>query len=405
MNLRRPATDAIYLDYNATAPVKPQVIEAIADALAMTGNPSSVHQFGRAAREAVEEARERVAAMIGATAAEIIFTAGGTEANNTALAGAGRRRLIVSEIEHPSILRAGETLSQNSSAGGERELRVLPVDGDGVVSLEALDQALGEGGEDALVSIMLANNETGVIQPVGEIATLAHARGALVHCDAVQAPGRIAFGVDSLGVDMLSLSAHKFGGPKGVGALFLRAGVDLKALVAGGGQERGWRAGTENVPGIVGFGTAAQLAAEDLQNAPHVAALRDSVEQRLRAIDPEVRIFSAGAARLPNTSCISMPGVQSETQVMGLDLSGVAVSAGSACSSGKVEPSHVLRALGAPDAETGCAIRISFGWASREADVEKLVSAWRAFYAGLSARYTGGVSQSPDGAGAGAVER
>ena len=361
MNLRRPATDAIYLDYNATAPVKPQVIEAIADALAMTGNPSSVHQFGRAAREAVEEARERVAAMIGATAAEIIFTAGGTEANNTALAGAGRRRLIVSEIEHPSILRAGETLSQNSSAGGERELRVLPVDGDGVVSLEALDQALGEGGEDALVSIMLANNETGVIQPVGEIATLAHARGALVHCDAVQAPGRIAFGVDSLGVDMLSLSAHKFGGPKGVGALFLRAGVDLKALVAGGGQERGWRAGTENVRGIVGFGTAAQLAAEDLQNAPHVAALRDSVEQRLRAIDPEVRIFSAGAARLPNTSCISMPGVQSETQVMGLDLSGVAVSAGSACSSGKVEPSHVLRALGAPDAETGCAIRISFG--------------------------------------------
>ncbi len=405
MNLRRPATDAIYLDYNATAPVKPQVIEAIADALAMTGNPSSVHQFGRAAREAVEAAREQVATMIGAAAAEIIFTAGGTEANNTALAGAGRKRLIVSEIEHPSILRAAESLSQSGGSGGTRELHVLPVDGDGVVSLEALDQALGESGEDTLVSIMLANNETGVIQPVGEIAALAHAQGALVHCDAVQAPGRIAFGVDSLGVDMLSLSAHKFGGPKGVGALFLRAGVDLKALVTGGGQERGWRAGTENVAGIVGFGTAAQLAAEDLQNAPHVAALRDSVEQRLRAIDPDVRIFSAGAARLPNTSCISMPGVQSETQVMGLDLSGVAVSAGSACSSGKVEPSHVLRALGAPDAETGCAIRISFGWASQEADVEKLVSAWRAFYAGLTARYTGGVSQSPDRAGAGAVER
>lgn len=405
MNLRRPDADAIYLDYNATAPVKPQVIEAIADALALTGNPSSVHQFGRAAREAVEEARERVAVMIGAKAAEIIFTAGGTEANNIALAGAGRRRLIVSEIEHPSILRAAESLSQNSGTADERELHVLPVDGDGVVSLDALDMALGESGEDALVSIMLANNETGVIQPVDEIATLAHARGALLHCDAVQAPGRIAFGVDSLGVDMLSLSAHKFGGPKGVGALFLRAGVELKALVTGGGQERGWRAGTENVPGIVGFGIAAQLAAEDLQNAPHIAALRDSVEQRLRAIDPEVRIFSAGAARLPNTSCISMPGVQSETQVMGLDLSGVAVSAGSACSSGKVEPSHVLRALGAPDAETGCAIRISFGWASREADVEKLVSAWRAFYAGLTARYTGGVSQSSDGAGAGVVER
>jgi cysteine desulfurase len=250
---------------------------------------------------------------------------------------------------------------------------------------------------------MLANNETGVIQPLAEITALAHGRGALVHCDAVQAPGRIAFGVDSLGVDMLSLSAHKFGGPKGVGALFLRAGAELDALVVGGGQERGRRAGTENVAGIVGFGVAAQLAAEDLQNAPHLAALRDGVEQRLRAIDPAVRIYSAGAERLPNTTCLTMPGVQSETQVMGLDLSGVAVSAGSACSSGKVEPSHVLRALGAPDAETGCAIRISLGWASREADVDKLVSVWRAFYAGLTARYTGGISQSSQSASA--IER
>ncbi len=282
---------------------------------------------------------------------------------------------------------------------------MLPVNGEGVVSLDALDQALGESGEDALVSVMLANNETGVIQPVAEFAALARARGALVHCDAVQAPGRIAFGVDSLGVDMLSLSAHKFGGPKGVGALFLRAAVELKALVIGGGQERGWRAGTENVASIVGFGVAAQLAAEDLQNAPHVAALRDAVEQRLSAIDPAVKIFSAGVERLPNTTCLTMPGVQSETQVMGLDLSGVAVSAGSACSSGRVEPSHVLRALGAPDGETGCAIRISFGWASGEADVEKLVSAWRAFYAGLSARYAGGVSQPSDSAGASVVER
>ena len=377
MNPRRSDTEATYLDYNATAPVKPQVTEAIATALAMTGNPSSVHQLGSAARDAVEEARERVAAIIGAQAAEIIFTAGGTEANNTALSGAGRNRLIISEIEHPSILRAAESISQESNDGA-RELHVLPVDGEGVVSLEALDRALGANGEDALVSIMLANNETGVIQPVADIAAQARARGALVHCDAVQAPGRIAFDVDSLGADMLSLSAHKFGGPKGVGALYLRAGVDLQALVIGGGQERGWRAGTENVAGIVGFGVAAQLAAEDLQNAPHVAALRDSLEQSLRAIEPAVRIFSASAERLPNTTCLTMPGVQSETQVMGLDLAGVAISAGSACSSGKVEPSHVLRALGAPDAETGCAIRISLGWASREADVEKLVSAWRA---------------------------
>jgi len=398
MNLRANATEVIYLDYNATAPVKPQVSKAIAEALAMTGNPSSVHQFGRAARDAVEEARDQVAKMIGASAAEIVFTAGGTEANNTALAGAGRKRLIVSEIEHPSILRAAESLASDrsgssgnsgSDGGGEYELIMLPVDSEGIVSIETLDQALGANADDALVSIMLANNETGVIQPVAELAALARARGALVHCDAVQAPGRIAFDVSTLGVDMLSLSAHKFGGSKGVGALYLRAGVDLQALVIGGGQERGHRAGTENVVGIVGFGVAAHLAGEDLQRAPHLATLRDTLEQRLREIDPTVRVFGGGAERLPNTSCLSMPGVQSEMQVMGLDLAGVAISAGSACSSGKVEPSHVLRALGAPDAETGCAIRISLGWASGEADVEKLVSAWRAFYAGMSARYTG----------------
>ncbi len=398
MNLRANATEVIYLDYNATAPVKPQVSKAIAEALAMTGNPSSVHQFGRAARDAVEEARDQVAKMIGASAAEIVFTAGGTEANNTALTGAGRKRLIVSEIEHPSILRAAESLASDrsgssgnsgSDGGGEYELIMLPVDSEGIVSIETLDQALGANADDALVSIMLANNETGVIQPVAELAGLARARGALVHCDAVQAPGRIAFDVSTLGVDMLSLSAHKFGGSKGVGALYLRAGVDLQALVIGGGQERGHRAGTENVVGIVGFGVAAHLAGEDLQRAPHLATLRDTLEQRLREIDPTVRVFGGGAERLPNTSCLSMPGVQSEMQVMGLDLAGVAISAGSACSSGKVEPSHVLRALGAPDAETGCAIRISLGWASGEADVEKLVSAWRAFYAGMSARYTG----------------
>jgi cysteine desulfurase len=398
MNPRAIDTEAIYLDYNATAPVKPQVSEAIADALAMTGNPSSVHQFGRTARDAVEQARERVAVMIGAHAAEIIFTGGGTEANNTALSGAGRKRLIISEIEHPSILHAGECLAGNGAGGNGSEVALLPVDGEGIVSLAALDRALGGRADDALVSVMLANNETGVIQPVAEITALAHERGALVHCDAVQAPGRIAFDVAALGVDMLSLSAHKFGGPKGVGALYLRAAVELTALVLGGGQERGRRAGTENVAGIVGFGVAAHLAAQDLRNAPHLAALRDAVEQRLGAIDPAVRVFSGGAERLPNTTCLSMPGVQSEMQVMGLDLAGVAVSAGSACSSGKVEPSHVLRALGAPDVETGCAIRISFGWASEDSDVDKLVGAWRAFYAGLRARHTAGVSQSSVGA-------
>jgi cysteine desulfurase len=386
-------TEAIYLDYNATAPVKPQVSEAIVKALAMTGNPSSIHQFGRDARNAVELARDQVAAMIGARSEEIVFTAGGTEANNMALYGAQRNRLIISAIEHPSVLRAAEAIADSNSTINQRELVVLPVDVEGVVSLEALDQALGTIADDALVSIMMANNETGVIQPVAEIASLARQRGALVHCDAVQAPGRIPFDVASLGVDMLSLSAHKFGGPKGVGALFVNGALDLQPLIIGGGQERGRRPGTENVAGIVGFGVAAALAVDDLQRAPHISAMRDKAEQSLSNIDAKVRIFGAGAERLPNTSCLSMPGVQSELQVMGLDLAGVAVSAGSACSSGKVEPSHVLRALGLPDAETGCAIRISFGWASQDEEVDKLVRAWRAFYAGLTARYTGGVSQ------------
>ncbi len=394
---------SIYLDYNATSPVKPEVIEAIAEALAITGNPSSVHQFGRDAREAVEQARDRVAAMIGARADEVVFTAGGTEANNLALAGAGRRRLIISAIEHPSVLRAAEALAAPSKGEAARDLTVLPVDGEGVVSVEALDKALGATAGDALVSIMLANNETGVIQPIAEIAPLARKRGALVHCDAVQAPGRLAFDTASLGVDMLSLSAHKFGGPKGVGALFVRDGIDLDPIIVGGGQERSRRPGTENVPGIVGFGMAAKLAVDDVQRASHLAAMRDKAEQSLLDIEPNIRIFGAGAERLPNTTCLTMPGVQSEMQVMGLDLTGVAVSAGSACSSGKVEPSHVLRAHGISDAETGCAIRISFGWASREEEVDKLVGAWRAFYAGLKPRYTSGVSQLSNSSAA--VER
>lgn len=376
--------NAVYLDYNATAPVKPEVAAAIARALEVVGNPSSVHSFGRAARKVVEDARERVAALVGAKPAEVVFTASATEANNLVLAGAGRTRRIVTAIEHPAVLKAAQSLPG--------ELVVLPVDGDGVVALGALEAALADSGEPALVALMLANNETGAVQPVAEAAQLARAHGALIHCDAVQGPGRLVVSMDALGVDYLSLSAHKFAGPKGVGALIARDGAPLKPSMIGGGQERGRRAGTENLPGIAGFGEAAWLAAQDLANAPRLARLRDSLESRALEIEPRLHVFSAKAPRLPNTSCLTMPGVQSETQVMALDLAGVAVSAGSACSSGKVEPSHVLRASGVADAISGCAIRVSLGWATREEDIDAFLSVWRALYAGLTNRFRSGIS-------------
>ena len=374
----------IYLDYNATAPIKPEVVTAVSETMMLAGNPSSVHGFGRDVRKRIEDAREQIAALIGCSPPELVFTAGGTEANNTALSGAGRRVLIVSAIEHPAVLRTAEAVAE--------EHIVLPVDGEGLLDMASLDKALAAHGPEALVSIMLANNETGVIQPVAEIAARATAAGALVHCDAVQAPGRIPVSFAGLGVDMMSIAAHKFAGPKGIGALVVRSGLEIAPLIHGGGQERGLRGGTENAAGIVGFGTAAQLAQGDLARAGEIAALRDRLEARLRETEPDVVIFSEGAARLPNTSCLTMPGVQSETQVMGLDLAGVAVSAGSACSSGKVEPSHVLRALGAADAVGGCAIRVSMGWATTEEETERFLGTWRALYAGLTNRWKAGVS-------------
>jgi cysteine desulfurase len=365
---------AVYLDYNATAPLRPQAIDAIAAALRAGGNPSSVHGPGRAARRIVEDARDRVAALVGARPAEVVFTSGGTEANALALSGRGAGRLLVSAIEHDSVLRnaPGATL--------------IPVDGDGVVDLAAVERLLAAApAGDTLVSVMLANNETGVIQPVAEIAALARARGARVHCDAVQAAGKIAIDMAALGVDMLSLSAHKIGGPQGVGALILRDGVALAPLVQGGGQERGRRAGTENVPGIAGFGAAAVAAGADLATGmpARVAALRDRLEDAVRRAAPQAVIHGTRSARLANTSCIGLAGVAAETQVMALDLSGVAVSSGSACSSGKVRASHVLGAMGlAPDA-AGCAIRVSLGWDSTEADIDRFLAAW----CGLAARH------------------
>ena len=359
--------DQIYMDHNATTPVKPAVAEAVADVLANVGNPSSVHRHGRLARRLVEDARQQVAALVGADPSQVTFTSGGTEANQLALQGCGRDRVLVSAVEHPSVLVA------------DLGAWLIPVDGDGRLELAALQAKLLESDVPALVSVMLANNETGVIQPVSEAAAIAHDHGALFHCDAVQAAGKIAFDLAALDADLLSISAHKMGGPMGVGALINRPGVKLTALVRGGGQERGLRSGTENVSGIIGFGKAAELALEGRADIANLAAGRDRLEARVREIAPGTRFFGAGAERLPNTSCLTMPGVDSETQVMALDLAGISVSAGSACSSGKVQASHVLEAMGGSGAEN--AIRVSLGWSSRDDDIDKFLEAWGSLYA------------------------
>lgn len=355
---------SVYLDHNATSPLRPVAFDAMVEALRAGGNPSSVHQVGRKARGALDKARRQVADLVGAQPTEVIFTSGGTEANNIALRGAGRRRLLVSAVEHESVRNAAP------------EAVVIPVDGNGVVDLAALERALAASDEPALVSVMLANNETGVLQPVAEVVTLARAAGALVHCDAVQAAGKIVVSVHGLGVDYMSLSAHKIGGPTGIGALVARDGAPLASDRLGGGQESYRRAGTENVAGIVGFGAAAAEAAQGLD----VTDLRDRLELALVQIAPGARVYSAAVPRLGNTSFVSMPGVSAETQVMALDLANVCVSAGSACSSGKVHQSAILAAMGVPAAEAGCAIRISLGWNTQSGDIERLIAAWRDLY-------------------------
>jgi cysteine desulfurase len=353
-----------YLDHNANSPLRPAAFDAMVEALRAGGNPSSVHGAGRKARAIVDKARREVASLMGARPAETIFTSGGTEANNLALAGAGRRRVLVSAIEHDSVRRAAP------------QADILPVDGDGVLDVAALERALAASAEPALVSVMLANNETGVLQPIADVVRLARAAGALVHCDAVQGAGRMPVDLHGLGVDYLSLSAHKLGGPTGVGALGIRSGAPLRPDRHGGGQESNRRAGTENVPGIAGFGAAAAQAAHGLD----VTALRNRLEFSLVQIAADAKVFGVKAPRIGNTTCISMPGVPAETQVMAFDLAGVCISAGAACSSGKVQRSPVLEAMGVPTAEAGCATRISLGWNSEASDIERLIAAWHNLY-------------------------
>jgi cysteine desulfurase len=372
-----------YLDWNATAPLRAEAREAVLAALDAVGNPSSVHAEGRAARHLIDEARRRVAALVGAEPANVVFTSGGTEANVTALSPTGCDDvLLVSAIEHPSVLAGGRFPA-------ERVVQVQ-VGPDGVVDLAALErQVAGAGGEGRrlLVSLMHANNETGVVQPIAAAAAIVHAGGGLLHVDAVQTAGRIACDINALEADLLTVSGHKLGGPKGVGAMLRRSDAIAwpKPLIRGGGQERGTRAGTENVAAIAGFGAAAAAAAQDLAaEGRRLVALRDRLEAGLKAEFPQTVIFGTGVARLPNTTLFAFPGAKAETAVIGLDLAGVAVSSGAACSSGKVAASHVLAAMGVPAPLARGAVRVSLGYGSQEADIERFLAAWRRLAESLS---------------------
>lgn len=355
-----------YLDYNASAPLRPEVVRAMTDALHSHGNASSIHRHGRHAHSRIEAARIDIANLVGVKADEVIFTSGGTEANNLALRGAPVTRILVSAIEHDSVLRAAPE--------GSGIIPVLPA---GIINLSALDEMLGDIDAPALVSVMLANNETGIVQPVALAADIAHAHGALLHCDAVQAAGKIPVDRDALGADFLTLSAHKFGGPQGVGALIVRDGLYISSQICGGGQERSRRGGTENVAAIVGFAAASVMAGDALPaTALAMSALRSRLEDGVQTITPHAEFFGRGLPRLPNTSCFALPGVAAATQVMNLDLAGISVSAGAACSSGKVARSAVLAAMGVEDALAGAAIRISMGWDTKPDDISAFLAAW-----------------------------
>ena len=365
----------VYFDYNATTPLASEVIEAVARASRDTfGNASSVHHFGQQAKAALDDARSELAALIHGDPSEIVFTSGGTEADNMAIRGAaeaieptGRRHLIASAIEHEAVLN---TLKALARRGWRTTL--LPVDDSGIVAPDRLREALAD--DTALVSIMHANNEIGTIQPIAELAQLAHARGALLHTDAVQSLGKIPVDVRGLGADLLSLSAHKFNGPKGAGALWIKRGTRLLPTVTGGKHERNRRAGTENVPAIVGLGVAARLAGGKLgAEAARVAALRDRLEEGILGGVPGTAVNGARGSRVPNTSNISFDRVEAESLLIALDLEGIAVSTGSACSSGTLEPSHVLRAMGLSTHRTQNSLRFSLGMFSTDAEVDRVV--------------------------------
>jgi cysteine desulfurase len=368
--------ERVYLDWNATTPLRPEAKAAMAKAWELAGNPSSVHAEGRQARRLIEDARAAVAAAVGAAPRNIVFTSGGTEANALALTPGVRRaggqpvqRLLVSAVEHASVLPGGRF-----SPDLVRRIGVTP---DGLIDLDQLRGAL-EGGPPALVSIMAANNETGAVQPIAAAAEIVHSAGCLLHVDAIQALGKIPLDISELGADLVSLSAHKIGGPKGIGAVVAAEGIEgMEPLLRGGGQERGHRAGTENVVGIAGFGAAVVTVVGALGgDTTRLEALRNRLERGLKQTSGTI-IFSEKVPRLRNTTLFTVPGLRAETAVIGFDLAGIAVSSGSACSSGKVQPSHVLEAMGFGPKIAQGAVRLSLGWSTSEADIDRCLEAWR----------------------------
>lgn len=368
--------DRVYLDWNATTPLRPEAVEAMAAAWQLPGNPSSVHAEGRQARRVIEDARAAVAEAVGALPRNVVFTSSGTEANALALSpgphGAASgpvQRLLISAVEHASVLTGGRFPAE--AIGKIRVTRA------GVVDLDDLRRLLAAGPQ-ALVSIMAANNETGALQPIRQAAEIVHAVGGLLHVDAIQAFGRIPFDINDVGADLVTLSAHKIGGPKGVGVLVSAEGVSgLEALLRGGGQELGRRAGTENVAGIAGFGAAVRVVMPGREaEAARLEYLRNRLERGLRQAEGLI-VFSEEVPRLPNTTLFTAPGLKAETAVIGFDLAGIAVSSGSACSSGKVQPSHVLQAMGIAQESGLGAVRLSLGWSTSEADIDRCLEAWR----------------------------
>lgn len=358
----------IYLDYNASAPLKVDVKAAMLDVMDDPANASAVHRYGRTARMRVENARQKIASAVSAKTEGVIFTSGAPEANNTVFLNFFDMPIIASTIEHPTVM----------AALPHDDLQLVPVDTNGVIELDKLEQALQHSDAPALISVIWVNNETGVIQPISDIAKLAKNYDALLHTDASQALGKIDVSFE--GIDLMTLSSHKIGGPQGVGALVIRPDLDIEPLIVGGGQEKNRRAGTENVAGIVGFGVAADIAVENLDQYKKLGEWRDMIESEIAQYSSDSVFFGQDAARVSNTTMFATPGMPADTQVINLDLEGIAVSNGSACSSGRVEPSRILTAMGASEDMANSAIRVSLGWATTEDDVKMFIEVWKKIY-------------------------